>query len=188
MRRPQRLIAAAVLIAFSAVLAGCSSSFGSDFDPTDLLEAEVSVAPDSEGFEVKGVIHAKLAQTCGVTLEPLPAEIRSQFSVRCREAAEGEPQPEAMHEIEIGLEDEDPRALPAGRECGTHTGIAGSHNHDIEVARDHLVPSAASSQTSTATGRRTQDCGSGDVSCTARVTGKLAAPNTACRLTTAPRV
>jgi hypothetical protein len=38
MRRPQRLIAAAVLIAFSAVLAGCSSSFGSDFDPTDLLD------------------------------------------------------------------------------------------------------------------------------------------------------
>jgi hypothetical protein len=38
MRRPQRLIAAAVLIVFSAVLAGCSSSFGSDFDPTDLLD------------------------------------------------------------------------------------------------------------------------------------------------------
>jgi hypothetical protein len=38
MRRPQRLIAAAVLISFSAVLAGCSSSFGSDFDPTDLLD------------------------------------------------------------------------------------------------------------------------------------------------------
>jgi hypothetical protein len=38
MRRSQRLIAAAVLISFSAVLAGCSSSFGSDFDPTDLLD------------------------------------------------------------------------------------------------------------------------------------------------------
>jgi hypothetical protein len=38
MRRSQRLIAAAVLIVFSAVLAGCSSSFGGDFDPTDLLD------------------------------------------------------------------------------------------------------------------------------------------------------
>jgi hypothetical protein len=38
MRRSQRLIAAAVLIVFSGVLAGCSSSFGSDFDPTDLLD------------------------------------------------------------------------------------------------------------------------------------------------------
>ena len=38
MRRSQRLIAAAVLISLSTVLAGCSSSFGSDFDPTDLLD------------------------------------------------------------------------------------------------------------------------------------------------------
>jgi hypothetical protein len=37
MRRPQRLIAAAVLIAFSGVLAGCSSGIGG-FDPTDLLD------------------------------------------------------------------------------------------------------------------------------------------------------
>jgi hypothetical protein len=37
MRRSQRLIAAAVLIVFSSVLAGCSSGF-SDFDPTDLLD------------------------------------------------------------------------------------------------------------------------------------------------------
>src|SRR5215471_18585411 len=37
MRRPQRLIAAAVLIAFSGVLGGCSG-FGSNFDPTDLLD------------------------------------------------------------------------------------------------------------------------------------------------------
>jgi hypothetical protein len=38
MRRPQRLIAAAVLIAFSGALAGCSSGFGSSFDPSDLLD------------------------------------------------------------------------------------------------------------------------------------------------------
>jgi hypothetical protein len=37
-RPSQRLISAAVLIVFSVVLAGCSSSFGSDFDPTDLLD------------------------------------------------------------------------------------------------------------------------------------------------------
>jgi hypothetical protein len=38
MRRPQRLIAAAVLIALSCALTGCGSSFGSGFDPTDLLD------------------------------------------------------------------------------------------------------------------------------------------------------
>jgi len=36
MRRPQRLIATAVLIAFSGALAGCGSTAG--FDPSDLLD------------------------------------------------------------------------------------------------------------------------------------------------------
>ena len=38
MRQPQRLIAAFVLITFSGALAGCSSGFGSGFDPSDLLD------------------------------------------------------------------------------------------------------------------------------------------------------
>src|SRR5262245_27431221 len=37
MRRPQRLIATAVLIAFSGALAGCSSGLSS-FDPSDMLD------------------------------------------------------------------------------------------------------------------------------------------------------
>src|SRR5205814_4506287 len=36
MRRPQRLIAATIVIALSSALAGCGSSGG--FDPTDLLD------------------------------------------------------------------------------------------------------------------------------------------------------
>src|SRR5215469_75515 len=38
MRLPQRLIAMTVLIALSSALAGCGSTFGSGFDPTDLLD------------------------------------------------------------------------------------------------------------------------------------------------------
>src|SRR5438552_12496576 len=38
MRRPHRLIAAALLVAFSGVLGGCSSGFGGGFDPSDLLD------------------------------------------------------------------------------------------------------------------------------------------------------
>src|SRR3954452_22189944 len=37
MRRPQRLIAAAVVIALSGALAGCTSSF-TNWDPSDLLD------------------------------------------------------------------------------------------------------------------------------------------------------
>ena len=38
MRRPHRLIAAALLVAFAGALGGCSSGFGGGFDPTDLLD------------------------------------------------------------------------------------------------------------------------------------------------------
>jgi hypothetical protein len=38
MRRSQRLIASAVLIALCSVLAGCGGGFGSNWDPTDMLD------------------------------------------------------------------------------------------------------------------------------------------------------
>jgi hypothetical protein len=38
MRRPQRLVSAAVLVAFAGALSGCGSNFGGGFDPTDLLD------------------------------------------------------------------------------------------------------------------------------------------------------
>jgi hypothetical protein len=38
MRRPQRLIASALLVAFAGALGGCSSGFGGGFDPTDMLD------------------------------------------------------------------------------------------------------------------------------------------------------
>jgi uncharacterized metal-binding protein YceD (DUF177 family) len=78
-----------------------------DLQALDLLEADVEVTPDSEGFEVRGDLHAKVTQTCGLTLEPLPAEIRIRFSVRCRETDEAQAA-EPLHEVEITLEDADP--------------------------------------------------------------------------------
>lgn len=84
-----------------------------DLQALDLLEAEVSVTPDAQGYEVSGELHAKVTQTCGVTLEPLPAEIRTRFSVRCRESDEAEPA-EPVHEVEVTLEDEDPPDLIEG--------------------------------------------------------------------------
>jgi uncharacterized metal-binding protein YceD (DUF177 family) len=78
-----------------------------DLQALDQLEAEVTVTPEVEGFEVQGDLHATLTQTCGITLEPLPAEIRTRFTVRCRESDEAETA-EPMHEVEITLEDDDP--------------------------------------------------------------------------------
>jgi uncharacterized metal-binding protein YceD (DUF177 family) len=79
-----------------------------DLQALDLLEADMTVAPDAAGFEVRGDLHATLTQTCGATLEPLPAEIRTQFSVRCRDLSPEEQAAEPAHEVEIGLEDVDP--------------------------------------------------------------------------------
>src|SRR6201996_3433186 len=38
MRLSQRLIAASIVVALSAALAGCSSNFGSNFDPMDMFD------------------------------------------------------------------------------------------------------------------------------------------------------
>jgi len=78
-----------------------------DLQALDRLEAEVSLAPTAEGYEARGTLHAELTQTCGVTLEPLPADLRTDFAVRFVEAGEAEPA-EPAHEVVVTLEDEDP--------------------------------------------------------------------------------
>jgi uncharacterized metal-binding protein YceD (DUF177 family) len=54
---------------------------------------------------VSGRLRADLAQTCGITLEPLPALVDTSFSVRCVEESDAETLPE---ELEVTLEDDDP--------------------------------------------------------------------------------
>lgn len=76
----------------------------------DRLDAEVSVAPSAQGFEARGTLHAELTQTCGVTLEPLPADLSTDFAVRFVEA-EAAPEAESAHEVVVTLEDEDPPDL-----------------------------------------------------------------------------
>lgn len=78
-----------------------------DLQALDRLEAEVSVAPAAQGYEAQGTLHAHVTQTCGVTLEPLPAELSTDFAVRFVEAEAAEPA-EAQREVVVALEDEDP--------------------------------------------------------------------------------
>jgi uncharacterized metal-binding protein YceD (DUF177 family) len=87
-----------------------------DLQALDRLEAEVSVAPAAQGFEARGTLRAELTQTCGLTLEPLPADLSTDFAVRFVEAAEaGEVQPAGpAHEVVVMLEDEDPPDLIEG--------------------------------------------------------------------------
>jgi uncharacterized metal-binding protein YceD (DUF177 family) len=84
-----------------------------DLQALDRLKAEVSIAPAAQGFEARGALHAELTQTCGVTLEPLPADLSTDFTIRFVEAAEAEPA-ESAHEVVVTLEDEDPPDLIEG--------------------------------------------------------------------------
>lgn len=78
-----------------------------DLQALDRLEAEVSVAPAAEGFEASGTLSAQLTQTCGITLEPLPAEVKTDFAVRFVEAEQARPG-EAEREVVVALEEQDP--------------------------------------------------------------------------------
>lgn len=79
-----------------------------DLRSLDRLEAEVSVTPQAQGWEISGQINADLAQICGLTLEALPAEIRARFSVRAAELTDPE---EVPREIVIDLDETDPPDL-----------------------------------------------------------------------------
>jgi hypothetical protein len=78
-----------------------------DLQALDRLEADVTLSPRPLGWEAKGTIHADLAQTCGVTLEPLPARVETEFAIRFVEAEDAQPA-EPSREVVVGFDDEDP--------------------------------------------------------------------------------
>ena len=81
-----------------------------DLDSLDAFTAELALAPAPEGWKLSGRVRARLAQRCGITLEPLPVEIDAPFSVLLAEARD-----EASDEIVITLEDESPDLIEDGR-------------------------------------------------------------------------
>ena len=80
-----------------------------DLNSLDRLEAEVTVAPEGDDWEVRGRINASLAQTCGITLEPLPAEIATSFEVRCRETEDDRGDDD--REVVVDFDETDPPDL-----------------------------------------------------------------------------
>lgn len=81
-----------------------------DLASLDAFEADINLAPSAGGWSLSGRLRARLAQTCGVTLEPLPVEIDDAFSVTLAEAGETD-----GDEIVITLEDESPDLIEDGR-------------------------------------------------------------------------
>jgi uncharacterized metal-binding protein YceD (DUF177 family) len=82
-----------------------------DLASLDAFAAEIDLAPAPGGWRLAGRVMAKGAQTCGVTLEPLPFDIDAPFSVNLAEA-QAEPEPD---EIVITLDDESPDLVEGGQ-------------------------------------------------------------------------
>jgi len=81
-----------------------------DLASLEAFVAEMTLAPAPGGWRLSGQVKASFAQTCGVTLEPLPLEIDAPFSIPLAEAAEEEPE-----EIVITLDDESPDLIEDGQ-------------------------------------------------------------------------
>ena len=81
-----------------------------DLASLDAVEAEVNLIPTAAGWTLSGRVRAELAQTCGITLEPLPLTIDEAFSVQL-----AEPVDEESDEIIITLEDESPDVVEDGQ-------------------------------------------------------------------------
>lgn len=81
-----------------------------DLASLDAFAADVTLEPVPGGWRLSGRVKASLAQTCGVTLEPLPVEVDAPFSIALAEAGEEEPD-----EIVITLEDESPDLIEDGQ-------------------------------------------------------------------------
>jgi uncharacterized metal-binding protein YceD (DUF177 family) len=79
-----------------------------DLDSLDVLEADVEVTPWLDGVEVRGTWRAAVAQTCGVTLEPLLSEPEGSFSVRALPAGSANLPEEPAGEVAVDLEVDDP--------------------------------------------------------------------------------
>lgn len=81
-----------------------------DLASLDSFIAEMELAPSPGGWRLSGRVRASLAQTCGITLEPLPLEIDAPFFLTLAEAVE-----EDSDEIVITLDDESPDLIENGQ-------------------------------------------------------------------------
>jgi uncharacterized metal-binding protein YceD (DUF177 family) len=81
-----------------------------DLASLDAFTAEMELVPSPVGWRLSGRIRASLAQTCGITLEPLPVEIDAPFSLTLAESME-----EDTEEIIITLDDESPDLIENGQ-------------------------------------------------------------------------
>lgn len=81
-----------------------------DLASLESFTVEMELKPSDAGWRLSGRVLASLAQTCGITLEPLPLEIDAPFALTLAEAVEAD-----SDEIIITLDDESPDLIENGQ-------------------------------------------------------------------------
>ena len=82
-----------------------------DLQALDSFTADLELTPSASGWTLSGRVRAEVVQTCGLTLEPLPATVDQRFSLGLTEAAE----PSDDDEIDITMDDDSPDPIEDGR-------------------------------------------------------------------------
>lgn len=82
-----------------------------DLQALDSFTADLELTPSASGWTLSGRVRAEVVQTCGLTLEPLPATVDQRFSLGLTEAAE----PSEDDEIDITMDDDSPDPIEDGR-------------------------------------------------------------------------
>lgn len=81
-----------------------------DMASLDAFAVDMELKPVGQGWRLTGHIAAGGAQTCGITLEPLPLAIADDFSIALMEGA-----PDQDGEIDVDLDDDSPDLIEDGR-------------------------------------------------------------------------
>jgi hypothetical protein len=79
-----------------------------DLEALERLEAEVSLWEWLDGVEITGAWRARIAQICGVSLDPFETELAGRFAVHAVPPGSPNVPTEASGDVEIDPEAEDP--------------------------------------------------------------------------------
>lgn len=83
-----------------------------DLAELEALTVEMRLRPYGPGWRLSGRLRAELAQTCGITLEPLPLSVDQDFHIDLVEAGKIE-DPDRI-EVEVSLDDDAPDVIEGG--------------------------------------------------------------------------
>lgn len=82
-----------------------------DLVSLDAFRAELELKPTAAGWTLSGRVRANVVQSCGLTLEPLPAVVDQRFSLGLAESLPDED----ADEIVVSMDEESPDLIEDGK-------------------------------------------------------------------------